>query len=118
MSPTEIILGVGVGVTLLLGLLNFYGSRDLGQAQSIKAFNEAIKLANDRAADAERRAFEAEKRVDELEVLIDKIEKKLTYRLTFDVVLGASPSIEKSEIVHFIDRRIHNVERDYDRRGK
>ena len=105
MTATDIVLGVGVGVSLLLGLLTFYGGRDLNQAQSVKAFNEAIKLANERAADAERRAFEAEKRVDELEILIDAIEKKLTYRLTFDVVLGASPSIEKSEIVHFVDRR-------------
>jgi len=104
MTSTDIVMVVGIAVTLLLGVVNFLGGRPLVNAQSFEAFNKSITLANNRALDAEQRAFAAENRVDELEKRIEAMEKRLSYRLTFDVILGSKPEVERAEINELLSR--------------
>lgn len=124
MEVEIVVLYLGVGVTLVIGLLNWYDRRfpstrqtPAGDSDTFVKQSQAIKLANDRA-------FEAEKRVDHLEAMYDQLKKeyetwidKQDYKLTFTVHLGKNPSIESTAIYH--DRREADLpHKGIDRRAK
>lgn len=101
MTPGEWITLIGLLLTFGLGVFNFV--RDTTRGRSIgmlergnylESVNKSVKLANDRA-------LEAEKRADDLEKRLGILESNLTYRLTFDVLLGAQPKVERVSIERF-----------------
>jgi hypothetical protein len=117
-SIAEWISFIGLAITLGLGLMNYYNLKSRGQSmgmlergQYLKSVNEAVDLANSRA-------LAAEQRVATLEDKLTHLEGTLSYRLTFDVVLGEMPLIEKVSIEHYPDRRQVNIPHDVERRGR
>lgn len=117
---------IGILLTFLLGALNFYNGSIRGKSigmlergQYLESVNKSVELANDRALKAEQRASDAEERANKLEDRIIALERKLSYRITFDVLLGSNPSIAQADIRHYPDRRVFNMEYEgKDRRKK
>lgn len=112
MSYENWITLLGFVLTFGLGVFNWISGMKrnnsigmLERGNYLKSVNESVSLANQRAPDAESRAFKAEKRADELEQRIEDLEGRLSYRLTFDVVLGSKPTVEHVEIDHYPNRR-------------
>lgn len=100
------VLTFGLGIfNLLSGMKRNTSIGMLERGNYLKTVNESVELANKRALDAETRAIAAEHRADELLKRIEDLESRLSYRLTFDVVLGSNPVIEHVEIDHFSNRR-------------
>lgn len=107
---------VGVATALLLGIWNIRIARDKTSSTSMvergeymMSMNKSVTLANDRALSAEERALASEAREDALEKRITRLEESLSYRLTFDVILGSNPSVQKVEISHFPERRAEST---------
>lgn len=101
MTPGEWITLI---LTFGLGVFNFIRDTTRGKSMGmlergnyLESVNKSVKLANERA-------LEAEKRADDLEKRLGILESSLTYRLTFDVVLGAQPKLERVSI-----ERLENV---------
>jgi len=99
----------------------------LERGQYLESVNKSIELANNRALVAEQRALKAEEDVEksreeterierELEERLSILERNSSYRMIFDVILGASPRVENVEITHFKERRVKDVGRSPDRR--
>jgi hypothetical protein len=132
MSLTDVLQFIGLITMFILGLYNAKnnGSRAKSQntletSQYLVSMNQAVDLANKRAleaeegrARAEERTLQAEAREEDLERRLTTLEKSLAYRLTFDVILGTNPSVEKVEIKHFPERRESDTKTVDDRRSK
>jgi hypothetical protein len=101
MTVFEVFTVIGIIGGLVLGTFNWYNGKRtidqsafLGSPINLKTQNEAIQLANDRA-------FAAEKRADSLEKRLAVLEARLSYKLTFDVILGTNPYLEHVSIEHY-----------------
>lgn len=112
MNLADIAQIIGLLTALFLGVWNVRIARDKTSSTSMVergeyliSVNKSVQLANDRALAAEQRAVASEDREDALEERITRLEESLSYRLTFDVVLGSNPSVQKVEIRHFPERR-------------
>lgn len=106
MTAFEIFTVIGILGGIVLGAFNWYnGKRTVdqiaatGDTMNIKTQNEAIQLANDRA-------YAAEKRADALEKRLTVLEAKMSYKLTFDVLLGTDPSVEHVTIEHYLGSKL------------
>jgi hypothetical protein len=103
---------IGILTGLAIGILNFYNGSVRGksigmleQGTYLESVNKSVDLANKRALEAEVRAISAEDRATALGKRMTSLEKSLSYRLTFDVVLGSNPMIEHVEIQHYPENR-------------
>jgi hypothetical protein len=105
MNLADIVQLGGLVVALVVGFWNMRNNASLSVPVNMRNMNEAIKLANDRALDAEKRALAAEEAVSLLEKRTKLLESTMAYRLTFDVILGHDPKVERVEIQHFPERR-------------
>ncbi len=101
MTSGEWITLIGLLLTFGLGIFNFI--REVARGKSLgmmergtylESVNKSVKLANDRALEAEKRAGELEKRLIVLE-------SHQNYRITFDVLLGSEPKVERVDIERF-----------------
>lgn len=118
---------IGILTGLALGVLNWTNAKKRGdsanvleQSQAIQNLNTSIELANERALKAEQRALAAESVAEQLEkrilVLESEFKEKMSYRLIFDVILGSSPVIQKSDISPLFERRKENAPVIHERR--
>jgi len=119
---TAFVIGVVSAVwNIMNGRIRSKSLNALESGQYLESVNKSIALANQRALDAEERAIKSEnvaKKYREEGEAVEKIleerlsilEKGSSYRLIFDVTLGAEPRIEHSEIVRFQDIRIERLD--------
>ena len=102
-------MGLGVILTFLLGLYNLYyrgPSMNMAErGQYLKSINESVELANNRALEAEQRALAAEAQLALCEDSKEILQGKLSYLLTFEVMLGEKPDVKNVTIVKFTDRK-------------
>jgi hypothetical protein len=129
MSPEVIASLVGTMIVGLIGIFNLLTSNKrnsslntLDSSNNLKILNEAIQLANNRALAAEEKLDKAEKYANDkiflLEQRVRVLESSLSYRLTFDVMLGTSPSVNGVRIEHFVERRKVEIPVKHDRRKR
>ena len=123
MTLDQIITYLSILSAIVLGLGNWYtlSKRNVSLettdiASNSKILNEAVTLANQRALAAEKQYYKLQEEYDLLEKRILTLERSLSYRISFDVVLGTKPSIERSEIVHVLERRVKEAQVDIERR--
>lgn len=129
MSPEIIASLIGTMIVGIIGIFNLLTSNKrnsslntLDSSNNLKILNEAIALANTRALAAETAMDKAEKEANDkiflLEQRVRVLESSLSYRLTFDVMLGTSPAINAAWIEHFVERRKEEKPVAHDRRKK
>lgn len=124
-NDANVVAVLGFLLSFALGLFNWYNgsqrNKSMGMLERgsyLKTINESVDLANKRALDAEKRAISAEIRADALEKRISDLEGLLSYKLTFDVLLGANPKVEHVTIEHYPERRNADVRVQHDNRNK
>jgi hypothetical protein len=90
----------------------------LDKSDTIQKLNETLDLAADRNLKYEKQRSQDRDEIFLLEKRLAALESNLQYRLTFDVILGTDPSIEKANIKHLVERRESEHPVNYDRRKK
>lgn len=88
------------------------------KADTISKLNETLDVAAERNLKYEKQRKQDRDEIFLLEKRLAALESNLQYRLTFDVILGTDPSIEKANIKHLVERRENETPVNYDRRKK
>ena len=90
----------------------------LDKSDTIQKLNETLDLAADRNLKYEKQRSQDREEIFLLEKRLQALESNLQYRLTFNVILGTDPSMEKASIKHLVERRENETPVVYDRRKK
>lgn len=114
---------VGIVIAAVLAVYNYrnMATRNkflnrLDSSDTIQKLNETLDLAVERNLKNEQQRTKDHEQIFLLEKRIQTLETNLQYRLTFDVILGTDPHIEKAGIKHLVERREKEVEVIHDRR--
>ena len=90
----------------------------LSSTDTIQKLNETLDLAVTSNLKYEKQRKSDRDEIFLLEKRLAALESNLQYRLTFDVILGTEPTIEKAVIHHLVERRETEIDVPKDRRRK